>query len=184
MRIYFIGNSFTFFNDLPAMVAAELDCEVGRNLRGGAYLHQRLDETDELHAPLLADLQQPWNYVVLQDQSRGPYEQPEAYQHAVAELCRMARAAGAKPIIYETWAYRAGSEKLASTGLEYDAMQSALTAACRTAADANGALLAEVGQAFHQVTENLYCDDDYHPNPLGTALACEVICRVIRADQH
>ncbi len=184
MRIYFIGNSFTFFNDLPAVLADMLGCEVGRNLRGGAYLHDRLDPKDALHATLTCDLAENWDYALIQEQSRNPYEDPADYQRSVAELCRLVRAAGAKPVIYETWAYRAGSEKLASTGLNFAAMQSALSNACRTAAQANGALLAKVGQAFHASEDDLLLPDDFHPNEKGTELAAKIIAGVILADER
>ncbi len=183
MRILFIGNSFTFFNDLPAQVSAVLGCEAGRSLRGGAYLHDHLNEADELFTLTREALKTPWDYVVLQEQSRNAFANPEDYQHSVAALCALIRENGAKPVIYETWAYRKGSERLASTGLDYDAMQSALTHAARTAAENNRALLAEVGEAFHASAENLLLPDDFHPNEQGTALACQVICDVIRNDR-
>ncbi len=182
MRILFIGNSFTFFNDLPARVSAALGCEVGRSLRGGAYLHDHLNEADELFALTREALKTPWDYVVLQEQSRNAFTNPQDYQQSVAALCALIRENGATPVIYETWAYRKGSEMLSSTGLDHDAMQEALTRAARTAAESNSALLAQVGQAFHASAENLLLPDDFHPNEQGTALACQVICDVIRND--
>lgn len=182
MRILFIGNSFTFFNDLPARVAEALGCEVGRSLRGGAYLHDHLNEADELYAVTREALKTPWDYVILQEQSRNAFVNPADYQRSVAALCALIRENGAKPVIYETWAYRDGSDMLASTGLTRNAMQSALTSACRVAAKRNGALLAKVGQAFHASGEDLLLPDDFHPNEAGTALACRVICETIQSD--
>ncbi len=71
---------------------------------------------------------------------------------------------------------------LAATGLDYDAMQEALTRAARTAAESNSTLLAPVGQAFHASSQDLLLPDDFHPNEQGTELACQVICNVIRND--
>ena len=186
MRILFLGNSFTFFNDLPDMVAEILNAEVGRNLRGGAYLSQHLDEADEL-CPITRKLltEETWDYVVLQDHSRGPIDHSEAFHRAVDALCPMIRAAGGKPILYETWAYEEGTERLASTGMTFEAMQQALTDGYRAAAERNAALVAPVGQAFaaaRHVT-SLYTEDNYHPSPAGTRLAAETIAAVIRADQ-
>ena len=186
MRILFLGNSFTFFNDLPALVAELLGAEVERNLRGGAYLFQHLDPEDEL-CPRTRELLtgQTWDYVVLQDQSRGPITHPEEFQRTVATLCPMIRAAGGKPILYETWAYEEGTEKLASTGMTFESMQQALTEGYRAAAQANNALLAPVGQAFaaaRHITK-LYNADSFHPSEAGSRLAAETIAAVIRADQ-
>ena len=48
MRILFLGNSFTYYHDLPDMVAELLHAEVKGNLCGGAYLYQHIDPSDEL----------------------------------------------------------------------------------------------------------------------------------------
>ena len=51
LRILFIGNSHTYFNDMPAMVAekarkAGFDCEVTMIAHGGWYLEQHVQEPD------------------------------------------------------------------------------------------------------------------------------------------
>ena len=186
MRILFLGNSFTFFNDLPDMVGELLGAEVGRNLRGGAYLHQHIDPADELCAVTRRLLtEEKWDYVVLQDQSQGPITNPEEFHQAVNTLAPMIRAAGGKPVLYETWAYEEGTDTLASTGLTFEAMQKGLTDGYRAAARANGALLAPVGQAFHAArhTASLYDADHYHPSAEGSRLAAETIAATIRADR-
>lgn len=185
MRILFLGNSFTFFNDLPDMVGEMLGAEIGRNLRGGAYLYQHIDPADELYAITQRLLtKESWDYVVLQDQSRGPITNPTEFHRAVNTLSPMIRAAGGKPLLYETWAYEDGSETLASTGMTFEAMQQGLTQGYLAAAQANDALLAPVGQAFEQARSicQLYDKDHYHPSPAGSRLAAETIAAIIRAD--
>ena len=184
MRILFLGNSFTFFHDMPDMVAEILNAEVGRTLRGGAYLSQHLDPADELCAithKLLTE--EKWDYVVLQDHSRGPIEHPDAFHQAVATLCPMIRAAGGKPVLYETWAYEEGTEALAATGLTFTDMQQRLSDAYLAAARANRTLLAPVGSAFAQVrtSQPLYADDHFHPSEAGTQVAARVIAGVLQA---
>ena len=187
MRILFLGNSFTFFHDMPDMVAEILNAEVGRNLRGGAYLSQHLDPADELCAithKLLTE--EKWDYVVLQDQSQGPITNGEDFRRAVDALCPMIRAAGGKPILYETWAYEEGSDTLASTGMTFEVMQKGLTDGYRAAAEANNALVAPVGQAFavaRQVAQLYGAADHCPPSAAGSRLAAETIAAVIRADQ-
>ena len=186
MRILFLGNSFTFYHDLPQMVAEILHAEVKGNLRGGAYLHQHIDPADELCAitrKLLTE--EKWDYVVLQDQSQGPITHPEEFGRAVDELSAMIRAAGGIPVLYETWAYEEGSETLASTGISFAEMQQKLTDGYRLAAEANQALIAPVGQAFaaaRSVTPLYDASDHYHPSLAGSRLAAETIAAVIRAD--
>ena len=186
MRILFIGNSFTYVNDLPSMVAEILGAQVGRNLCGGAYLYQHVDPADELYAithKLLTE--EKWDYVVLQDQSRGPITHPADFSRVVSILSSMIRQSGGKPVLYETWAYEEGSETLASTGLSFAEMQQKLTDGYRLAAEANRALIAPVGQVFAaaRATTQLYdAGDHYHPSPAGSRLAAETIAAVIRAD--
>ena len=42
MRILMLGNSFTFFHDMPKMLAAILPAQVVANVRGGAFLADQL----------------------------------------------------------------------------------------------------------------------------------------------
>ena len=184
MRILFLGNSFTFFNDLPAMVAEMLQAEVGRSLRGGASLIQHLDPADELcittHRLLT---EEKWDFVVLQDHSRGPIEHEGDFRRALDALCPMIRSAGAQPVLYETWAYEENSTILANTGMTFEDMQQRLTNAYRDAARIHRTLLAPVGQAFAQARHSmaLYnAQDHFHPSEAGSRLAAETIAAAIR----
>ena len=184
MRILFLGNSFTFFNDLPGQVGQLLQAETFSNVRGGAHLHQHLDPADELCTVTRRLLTEgKWDYVDLQDHSRGPIEHPDAFHQAVATLCPMIRAAGGKPVLYETWAYEEGTEALAATGLTFTDMQQRLSDAYLAAARANRTLLAPVGSAFAQVrtSQPLYADDHFHPSEAGTQVAARVIAGVLQA---
>ena len=42
MRILMLGNSFTYYNDMPAMLAEITGAEVVQNTRGGARLKEQL----------------------------------------------------------------------------------------------------------------------------------------------
>ena len=71
MKILMLGNSFTYFHDMPKMLAALLNVEVDSVTRGGAYLHQFLDFEDELFARVKEALhRQKWDYIVLQEQGK------------------------------------------------------------------------------------------------------------------
>ena len=43
MRILMLGNSFTFANDMPAMLAELTEAEVVHHTRGGARLAEQLN---------------------------------------------------------------------------------------------------------------------------------------------
>ena len=185
MRILMLGNSFTYCNDLDKALAEKLGAYVVRNVRGGARLSEQLNPATELGAGAAKLMAEKWDYVILQEMSRGPVTEKESFMQSVKELSARARECGAKPLLYATWAYREGSEKLASTGLGYKEMTDLLHESYHEAAAANGCLVADVGDAFYENREKadeLFVEDDYHPGVFGTRLAAEVIAKVIKED--
>lgn len=182
MRILMLGNSFTYFHDMPSMLAALTGAEITARTRGGAYLSEQLDAADELGQGTLKALEaEAWDFVVLQEQSIGPIREPERFHRSADRLCALAKAAGAAPLFYATWAYREGSEKLAATGLSYAEMATGLRAGYHEAAKRNGALIADVGDAFTAMRglAQLYEPDDYHPSEAGSLLVAAALARVI-----
>ena len=104
LRILFIGNSHTYFNDMPAMVAekarkAGFDCEVTMIAHGGWYLEQHVQEPDVRFNILYGH----YDYVVLQEFSH-PFGPEEKFFGAVRTLNQWIREAKSKPVIYMTWA--------------------------------------------------------------------------------
>src|SRR6266496_5459039 len=73
-RVLFIGNSYTFVNDLPntfaklAQSGGHKKVEVGMAAQGGWALSNHLESSETLN--LLNSTK--WNYVVLQEQSEIP----------------------------------------------------------------------------------------------------------------
>lgn len=185
IRILFLGNSFTYYNDMYKKVGDILDCETVQNVRGGAYLRQQTDPKDELGANCSRLLtEEKWDYVILQDQSSNPMFHPEDTMKAGTALCTMIRKNGAVPVFYSTWAYEKGSRMLKDTGKSYWEMFTGLTKGYHAAAAANNALVAKVGTAFYQTKDNsfLYNADNYHPSDAGSTLAAKVITDTILKD--
>ena len=57
MKVLFIGNSYTYVNDLPKMVSdaaasVGVDIEVWSNVKGGGILSERLDENNDMFLKL------------------------------------------------------------------------------------------------------------------------------------
>lgn len=188
-NILFIGNSFTFANDLPQLLKtvasqADVDIEVGSVLRGGAYLHEFADPAHELGKRLVEYYpSKKWDYIVLQDQSFNPAGDAGDFYAAVDKLCEMFTN-GEKLLFYSTWAYRDGTKKLSDTGMTYAGMLEALSSAYRRAADIHGGLRVPVGDAFAMVAAehsdiDLYTEDDYHPSLCGTYLAACLFYRAV-----
>ena len=181
MKVLFIGNSFTYFNDLPAMVqamadAAGIKAQTHMVAFGGYFLRQHTDPEDKHYGEALEALKEPWDTVVLQEQSKAPAVAPEIFAEGVAKLMPYIEAAGAKPLFYMTWPYRQGSRKLESSGMEYQEMFEKLTEAYEAEMTRYGASGVRVGEAFVKLQEKYpyitpYLPDCYHPNPAGTYLA-------------
>lgn len=183
--VLFIGNSFVYYNDLPAMVqqisGGELVC--ASVTKGGAFAHQYADPDHELGARARQALQGgKWDCVVLQDQSCNPAKDPADCLTAMAVLSALA--GGAQRYFYQTWAYRDGSEKLRSSGMDYETLYGKLKQTYAAAALENNGKLVPVGDGFRQVKLqypqiDLYQADNYHPSSAGTYLAACIFCGIL-----
>ena len=187
MRILMLGNSFTFVNDMPQMLAERTGGEVVAHTRGGARLSEHLNLNTRLGARTQAALREEhWDYVVLQEMSNGPITSPGSFFDSAEQLCRQIRKAGAVPIFYATWAYQKGGEKLAAKGWDYDEMAHKLSEAYHKAARDNHALIADVGRRFYELAgiRDLYADDGVHPSEEGSRIAAETIAAVIQEHEE
>lgn len=179
MKVLFIGNSFTYFNDMPKTVDAMLrathpDAVIESVTKGGYFLSRHLDDDDALCGLAKAKLSEKWDYVILQEQSFCPIGDNERFMKGVLGLSELIRPTDAKILMYSTWAYRNGSEKLEKTGLSYEDMKDKLLAAYTDAAMAVGGDVVDVGNLFYGIMkDHPECDllkdtDNYHPSPLGS----------------
>ena len=187
MRILMLGNSFTFANDLPSMLAEITGAEVEHITRGGARLAEQLNLKTKTGERTQAALEEEfWDYVVLQEMSNGPITSRNSFLRNVSRLCNRIREEGATALLFATWTYQKDSQAMADMGISYDEMAAGLCDAYHEAADQNHALIADVGQKFYELseTQNLYAEDGQHPNEAGSRLAAETIAAVIRADQE
>ena len=187
MRILMLGNSFTFTNNMPQMLADLTGAEVVHHTRGGARLSEQLNPSTKLGSQTQAALQkEKWDYVVLQEMSHGPITASKSFFSSMEQLCRQIQANGAVPILFATWAYQRGGAKLAAKGWDYDEMAQKLSEAYHRAAQENDALIADVGRQFYELsdTQNLYAADGVHPNGLGSHIAAETIAAVIQAHKE
>ena len=167
LSILFIGNSLTYYNDLPAMVeqlaeAAGDSVRVGMAARGNTAVidhtvdgSEALDRIDGGH----------WTHVMLQ---QGPTPAGICRDTLIIAAMRLApriRAAGGRPAMFLPWARAAFPQSLGP------AAESA-TAAAR----AVGGTVVPIGVAWREALEAdpdlpLYGPDGYHPAPAGTLLA-------------
>ena len=104
IRVLFIGNSHTYYNDMPELFRerAERDgfaCEVTMLAHGGWRLSQHAKEPEVSFNIHYGN----YDYVVLQEHAH-PFVPFAEYQTSVSTLTDWIRAAGAVPLFYLTWA--------------------------------------------------------------------------------
>lgn len=191
MQVLFIGNSFTYFNDMPYTFLSMIrtldpEARVESVAYGGYTLAQYADESTEVGKLVISKMvSYEWDYIILQEQSTLPCTDESGFVSSVKKLSLIASQVGAKVILYQTWAYADGSEKLESTGMTYDEMAGKLKKAYKRAAEESGATVAPVGDLFSYVTRSdhitrlLNSNDNYHPSTSGSYLAACVIYRTI-----
>ena len=185
-RVLFIGNSYTYVNDLPS-VFTQLACsgqhsvETGLLAPGGWTLAEHVNDPNtqtEIEA-------QKWDYVVLQEQSEIPsVEQSRIlYMYPAARtLVKMIQDNGEEPMFFMTWGHQYGD--LNFSYYDYESMQKQLTTGYLTIADELDVPVAPVGSAWEQVHQqnpeiDLWQSDGSHPTESGTYLAACVFYAAI-----
>ena len=186
MKILFIGNSFTYFNDMPEAIFKDIarqngrDIEVASVTKGGYTLSKFADKTDEYGAMVESILSsERFDAVVLQEQSRTPISDPDAFKTAVRALYERIRITGARVYLYATWGYEASHPKLSLYGTTTYDMEMKLRSAYQEIAGELGVTVLNVGMAmsfaYKAGVKTLYKEDKYHPALCGSVLAATVI---------
>ena len=182
MKILFIGNSYTYCNDLPRLVE-KLARENGKNVqvfsvtRGGRMLLQLADPEDDAVAELKALLKaHHFDFCFLQEQSVLPARYYEGFSAGVACALELLGDRVDQVILYATWGRKEGSPVLQELGMSSSEMTAALTAAYRKAASQYGLGISEVGEKFLRARAvdpavELYAEDFAHPSYAGSCLA-------------
>ncbi len=182
MNILMLGNSFTFYCDMPDMLAKLMGEHVESVTRGGSSLFDHLNPHDELGIRTFDALKRGWDYVVLQEYSSGPVVKTQEFFDGCAAFQLLLRGVQAQPVLYATWAYQQGSTKEAASGLPFAKMDTELRANYFEAARRISAPCADVGAAFNAALAagiNPYDFEGYHPSLEGSYLAACVIAKAI-----
>jgi hypothetical protein len=177
-RVLFIGNSYTYTNDLPGMFAQLAkggghQVETGMAATAGWKLSNHAGSTDTISQITSSK----WDYVVLQEQSEIPaitQSRLTVMYPAARVLVRQIKGTGATPIFFLTWAYRDG---LPANGFQdYQTMQFQIDIGYLEIAQELSAPVAPVGYAWllakgQNSTLDLWQADGSHPTRQGTYLA-------------
>lgn len=191
--ILFVGNSYTYYNEMPQKLFAEKSAARGEDFhvtavtRGGYKLSQFADpENDEGKRLREVIRGKHFDWVVLQDQSCNPLADPEDFLRGVAGLQELLAEQTGNFVLYATWGRKPGSAIPAPLTVDSVEMTRGLAAAYEVAGARFGMKVAHVGKAFaahlqaHPEAE-LYDPDCSHPSLLGSELAAETILQTILA---
>ena len=187
MNILFIGNSYTYFSDLPTLFSS-LCAANGQEVRvdsvtcGGRRLYENLNEfmsdfnPDDEYSKKISELVEETEYDVLflQEQSCLPILNPQMFLAGVVGLSTIIGAW--RTVLYATWGRADGSDTLAHFGWTRESMTKGLYDAYCQAAEIAHAEVSPVGLCFAALVEShpeidLYDPDKSHPSYAGTCVA-------------
>jgi len=176
-RVLFIGNSYTYFWNLPQVTQALAQAQnvplvTTQSTIGGANLgqHWRSDRGLQSREKLRSG---DWDYVVLQDHSMRSIEHPDSLDHYMKLWVQEIKLHGAKPLLYMTWARAYHPQR-----------QSIITDAFNRLGKELEVQVVPVGEAWSLARSfrsdiSLYDSDGSHPAPLGTYLTALTFYKAI-----
>lgn len=188
-KVLFIGNSYTYVNNLP-LITANMALSMGDTIQydssaPGGYTFQN----HSTYAPTLTKIKsQTWDVVVLQAQSQEPSFPPAQvrsgtypYAKLLVDSIRKYNPC-ASILFYMTWGRQNGDPGNCGSYTPlctYDGMQARLRQSYMMFKDSFKMGVAPVGVAWKKIrtsnpTLNLYDPDESHPSLAGTYLAASV----------
>lgn len=189
--ILFIGNSYTYYSDMPEKLfapmaeAAGFPCRVTSVTVGGCTLERFADENDGPGKKLRKAIAgQQYDIVVLQEQGLRPATEPEVFRRSVEALLTFLKPQAQHFMLYATPGRKDGHGDLEKLGLTSAELTEQLAASYDTVGRAFGLPAAQVGRVFlaRQAVcpdEELYDADLLHPSLAGSTLAAGEILRVM-----
>ena len=183
-NILFIGNSFTFYWNLPLVVEAmanerNYNYDITQSTASGSSLKDHWFENDELKSKTLIATGR-YDRVVLQDYSLNPLQNLVESQMYFTDFIEWVKANNGAPYIYATWMYKGISNN------NYDVVDP-IQDALQPIADKTGAVMVPIDQAFRTLQKRhpnipIFMSDNKHPSPVGTYLAACVYFRIFTGE--
>lgn len=192
-NILFIGNSYTYFWDMPEQIFAPMAAEAGQDFdvraftRGGYFLCWYADPDNEEGRRLRAFLEgRRFDCVVLQDNSLSPLTEPGKFFSGCRDMRDLLRDQTEHFVLYATWGRKTGCETLTELGMTSQEMTRFIAEQYDEAGRRLSIPVSHVGLAFEAYTAEhpeaeLYYTDLHHPSPLGSTVAAQALLKTITA---
>lgn len=195
MRTLFIGNSFTFYNDMPEIFkniakAAGIYVSVSTVTKGSYTLENFADIENEYGK--LTDLksEEKWDVLILQEQSKRPIIDKTGFLTGAASLSARFKPNAGKIFFYVTFPYKLGHSFYASSGLDPISMGNSLIETYEEVGCQLDIECSPAGNAFLYSLKNhpeiqLYNDDKVHPSLAGSYLvACVHFAKILNTKAY
>ena len=192
MKILFIGNSYTFFNEMPEKLFLPMAKQVWANVevqsvtRGGWYLCRFADPENEEGIRLRREIEgKRYDCVILQDHSCNPVRDKDGFLKSVGQLKALLSPVADRFVLFGTWGRCDGHAVLSELSLTRKEMTERLDEAYTLAGKTYGMEVAHVGRAFFdygdaEAVRLLYNPDLSHPSLEGSTLAARVILDAVK----
>lgn len=186
--ILFVGNSYTYYNEMPeiyfkkAVEEAGYDVTVTSITKGGAYLYQYADPEHEIGKRLRQEIAgKKYDVAVIQEQSLYPITDENGFLNGVRDVKALIDAE--LFVLYATWGRNVGSPTLEELALTREEMTEKLSLSYNKAANLHSMRVAEVGKAFlnYEPRNDLYNEDNTHPSAIGSTIAARVIFETVKS---
>lgn len=195
-KVLFIGNSYTYVNDLPVMFA-NISSSLGKavytdmSAPGGYSYEQHLTNTETLQKISKGN----WTYVVLQEQSQMPvieYFRNYSTYPSARKLDSIIKSYNSSTMFFMTWGRRYGGIQCIDTScsppfVNFSHMQDSLSAAYLRIANELGDAVCRAGNVWRQSVSTdstvvLWDSDFSHPSLAGTYLtACAFYAKIFNS---
>ncbi len=180
IRVLFIGNSLTTFNDMPSIIE-KMGSTAKKKISIKTFIFARGgDSLDRIVKRRMSSLRKyfksiepnKWDYIVLQDHSKAPVSGRNQMIKAAEVLVKINKENKADTIFFMTWAPQEKLYQIEEISMVYNNLSKKLDSK-----------IAPVGLAWEYIMKNteidLYDSDGIHPNKLGSLLtACTIFSTI------
>lgn len=189
-NILFVGNSYTYFNDMPTQLFAPMirrhgDWQVTAVTCGGYHLDQFADPTDPEGVRLRQTIaERRFDVAVLQDFSLAALVDVQRMDRGLDKIVKLLRSRVENFVLFATWGRKTGCPTLDELGVTGEKMTNIIADKYAALGKKYNFAVAHVGKAFVEYARQhpqaeLYFADLHHPSALGSELAARTICDVV-----
>lgn len=191
-QILFVGNSYTYFHDMPERIFAPMAAEDGcdfevRALTHGGYKLCWYADPENPEGKRLREVVEGRHFdcIVLQDHSLSTILDQGEFFGGIRALKELLQDKTEHFVLYSTWGRKPGCVTLDDLGMTHEEMTRHIAEHYDEAGERFRMAVAHVGKAFdaylaeHPYAE-LYFEDLHHSSPLGSTVAARTLLDTIK----